>query len=97
MREEILHLCDFFDNQTNHSPSSQSSHCCCNVTSCVMGTGEFVCGNLLVFLQAVFQHSDYNGVFYDVFVLQDRKTFKRIICGSASRKVWISAKCDIFV
>ena len=42
------------------------------------------------FLQAVFQHSDFNGVFYGVFVLQDRKTFKRIICGSASRKVWIS-------
>ena len=54
VREEILHLCDFFDNQTNHSPSSQSSHCCCNVTSCVMGTGEFVCGNLLVFCKLFF-------------------------------------------
>ena len=54
MREEILHLCDFFDNQTNHSPSSQSSHCCCNDTRCVMGTGEFVCGNLLVFCKLFF-------------------------------------------
>lgn len=68
----------------NHSLSLQSCHCCCNVTSCVMGTGERVCGNLLV----CFQHSDYDDVCCGVSVPQDRKTFKRIICGSASRKVW---------
>ena len=85
-REEeggILHPCSFFDNLMNHSLSLQSGHCCCNVTSCVMGTGERVCGNLLV----CFQHSDYDDVCCGVSVPQDRKTFKRIICGSASRKV----------
>ena len=48
-----------------------------------MGTGEFVCGNLLV----CFQHSDHDDICCGMSVLQDRKTFKRIICGSASRKV----------
>ena len=47
-----------------------------------MGTGEFVCGNLLV----CFQHSDHDDICCGMSVLQDRKTFKRIICGSASRK-----------